>query len=79
MAMSLARPKPLRKCPTTPDIEERATVSTQRERAEKRREEKLAAIEQQVRDGSLVIRKMTAAERAKYPKPATPRRSRRRP
>jgi hypothetical protein len=54
-------------------------MSTQRDRAEKVREEKLAAIEQQVKDGSLVIRKMTAAERAKYPRSATPRRPRRRP
>jgi hypothetical protein len=47
-------------------------MSTQQERAAKARDEKLAAIEQQVKDGSLVIREMTPAERAKYPKLATP-------
>ena len=53
-------------------------MATQQERAAKVRDEKLAAIEQQVRDGSLVIREMTPAERAKYPKPLTPPRPRRR-
>ena len=41
----------------------------------KRREERLKEIEEQVADGSLVIRKMTAAERAKYP--PRPRKSKR--
>jgi hypothetical protein len=36
-------------------------------KAEARRAEKLEAIRQQVADGSLVIRKMTAAERSKFP------------
>jgi len=40
--------------------------STQ-EREQERRREKLAAVEAQVRSGSLVVRKMTAAERARYP------------
>lgn len=53
-------------------------MSTQRERDAKAREEKLAAIEQQVKAGSLVIREMTPAERAKYPKLGAPPRSRRR-
>jgi hypothetical protein len=53
-------------------------MSTQQERAAKEREEKLAAIEEQVRAGLLVIREMTAAERAKYPKLDTPPRPRRR-
>jgi hypothetical protein len=53
-------------------------MATQQERAAKARDEKLAAIEQQVRAGSLVIREMTPAERAKYPKLATPPRTRRR-
>jgi hypothetical protein len=48
------------------------------ERAAKVRDEKLAAIEQLVKDGSLVIRKMTPAERARYPKRDAPARSRRR-
>jgi hypothetical protein len=53
-------------------------MMTQQERAAKARDEKLAAIEQQLRAGSLVIRKMTPAERERYPKPATPRPRRRR-
>jgi hypothetical protein len=53
-------------------------VPTHQERAAKVRDEKLAEIEQKVRDGSLVIRAMTPAERAKYPKVETPLRPRRR-
>ena len=53
-------------------------MSTQQERAAKAREEKLVAIEEQVRAGSLVIRAMTPDERAKYPKRDTPPRPRRR-
>ena len=41
-------------------------------KAEARREEKLELIRKQVKDGSLVIRKMTAAERSAFP-PARPR------
>lgn len=52
-------------------------MSTQRERAEEKRKEKLAAVEQQVQDGSLTIRKMTPEEREKYPKPE-PRQPKRR-
>jgi hypothetical protein len=45
-------------------------VSTQWERQQKAREEKLKNIEEQVADGSLVIRKMTDEERkANPPKP----------
>ena len=47
-------------------------MPTHQDRANKARDEKLAAIEQHVRNGSLVIREMTPAERAKYPKLATP-------
>lgn len=36
-------------------------------RQEKRRKEKLAAVKQQVEEGSLTIRKMTPAERKKFP------------
>jgi hypothetical protein len=36
-------------------------------RQQEKREEKLDHIKQQVADGSLVIRKMTAGERKKYP------------
>lgn len=51
-------------------------MPTQQERAAKAREEKLDAIAQQVRDGSLVIRKLTPAEHARYPKRDSPPRSR---
>ena len=51
-------------------------MKTAQERAEERRREKLAAVEKQVRDGSLVVRKMTAEERARYPpRPARPKRA----
>jgi hypothetical protein len=53
-------------------------MTTQRERAEVIRREKLDAIKQQVKDGSLTIRSMTPEEREKYPKPDRPRRPRRR-
>lgn len=36
-------------------------------RQEKRRQEKLEAVKQQVEEGSLKIRKMTAEERKKFP------------
>jgi hypothetical protein len=54
-------------------------VSTQRERAEEKRKEKLKAVEEQVAEGSLTIRQMTPEERAKYPKrerPPQPKRKR---
>ena len=48
-------------------------------KAEARREEKLELIRQQVKDGSLVIRKMTAKERkANPPRPRPAKRGRRR-
>jgi hypothetical protein len=53
-------------------------MSSQRERAEEQRKQKLEAVQQQVADGSLKIRQMTPEERAKYPKPDRPRPSRRR-
>ncbi len=53
-------------------------MSTQREKAEARRQEKLDAVQEQVDSGSLTIRKMTAEERKKYPKPDQPRKPRRR-
>jgi hypothetical protein len=50
-------------------------MKTARERAQERRREKLATVQKQIRDGSLVVRKMTAEERARYPhRPAPPRR-----
>ena len=52
-------------------------VRTTRERAELKRQEKLASVRQQVESGSLVIRKMTAEERSQYPpRPASPGRRR---
>jgi hypothetical protein len=42
-------------------------MKTTRERAEEKRQEKLADVRQQVENGSLVIRKMTDAERQQYP------------
>jgi hypothetical protein len=54
-------------------------MNPQRDRAEKQRKLKLEAMEQQVADGSLTIRQMTADEREKYPKPDKPRPERKRP
>lgn len=52
-------------------------MKTTQERALERRRQKLAAVEEQIRSGSLVVRKMTAAERARYPpRQAPPRRAR---
>ena len=48
-------------------------MKTARERADERRREKLAAVEKQVREGSLVVRQMTAAERARYEPRPSPR------
>jgi hypothetical protein len=42
-------------------------VKTSRERAEEKRAEKLEQVREQVHSGSLVIRKMTAEERRRYP------------
>jgi hypothetical protein len=50
-------------------------MKTAQERAEERRQQKLAEVQAQIRSGSLVIRQMTAAERARYPPPAPPKRS----
>jgi hypothetical protein len=52
-------------------------MKTTQERALEQRRQKLAAVEEQVRSGSLVVRKMTAAERARYPpRQAPPKRAR---
>jgi hypothetical protein len=52
-------------------------MSTQRERNEDKRREKLQQIEDQVEKGDLTIRQMTPAERAKHPpRPPAPRRKR---
>jgi hypothetical protein len=50
-------------------------VKTARERAEEKRQEKLANVTEMVQRGSLVIRKMTEEERQRYPpRPVAPRR-----
>jgi anti-sigma28 factor (negative regulator of flagellin synthesis) len=52
-------------------------AKTQRERAEEKREEKLALIREQIADGTLTIRQMTPEERKKDPpKPREPKRRR---
>jgi hypothetical protein len=42
-------------------------LTTPRERAEQQREAKLENVREQVKSGTLVIRKMTAEERRRYP------------
>jgi hypothetical protein len=42
-------------------------MKTQHQRDEEKRKEKLELIEQQVKEGTLVIRTMTARERKKFP------------
>jgi anti-sigma28 factor (negative regulator of flagellin synthesis) len=50
-------------------------AKTQRERAEEKREEKLALIREQIEDGTLTIRQMTPEERKKDPpRPRQPKR-----
>ncbi len=53
-----------------------SAATTARERAERKREEKLASIREEVRAGSLVIRQMTDEERDRYSPQAVPRRRR---
>lgn len=50
-------------------------MSTPQERAQEQRRKKLAEVDKQIRDGSLVVRQMTDEERARYaPRPeASPR------
>ncbi len=48
-------------------------MKTARQRAEEKRAEKLERVREQVDSGSLVIRKMTAEERRRYPPVATQR------
>jgi hypothetical protein len=50
-------------------------MKTPQERADERRRQKLAEVQEQIRSGSLVVRKMTAAERARNPpRPPRPKR-----
>ena len=52
-------------------------MTTHSERIEKKRQEKLALIREQLDSGQLTIRQMTPAERAKHPpRQRPPRRSR---
>jgi hypothetical protein len=49
-------------------------MKTTQEREQDRRREKLAAVQDQIRSGSLVVRQMTAAERERYARrPAQPK------
>jgi hypothetical protein len=52
-------------------------MTSQKERNEKRRREKLAAIQDQIEDGTLTVRKMTSEERAAHPPRPKPARRRR--
>jgi len=52
-------------------------MSTTWERAEQRRQEKLDDMQQQIEDGTLTVRKMTAKERAAHPPKPRPERKRR--
>jgi hypothetical protein len=50
-------------------------VKTTQQRQEERRQAKLAEVEKQIRSGSLVVRKMTAAERERnQPRAPKPKR-----
>jgi hypothetical protein len=51
-------------------------MKTQRERAEERRAERLADVQDQIDAGTLVIRRMTTRERADYPPQPRPERGR---
>jgi hypothetical protein len=51
-------------------------MQTQRERAEERRAGKLVAIQEQIDAGTLVVRRMTAKERAEHPPQPRPERGR---
>jgi hypothetical protein len=53
-------------------------MTTPKERAEERRQEKLVALQEQIEDGTLTVRKMTKEERAKHPPRPRPANSRRR-
>lgn len=47
-------------------------MKTTRERAEEKRQAKLDLVQEQLESGSLVIRRMTAEERRRYPPRADP-------
>jgi hypothetical protein len=52
-------------------------MKTAHERQEEKKQEKLAQMKQQVKAGTLVIRKMTPEERAEVPPPRPAKRKRR--
>jgi hypothetical protein len=60
-------PTPVAEPPATEEPPKRRPQATARERAEKKREEKLESVREEVKAGSLVIRQMTDEERARYP------------
>ncbi len=51
-------------------------MKTTRERAEERRQEKLAAVREQIEAGTLTVRRMTVLERAEHPPQPRPERGR---
>jgi hypothetical protein len=53
-------------------------LKTPKQRAEERRQQKLDAIQEQIEDGTLTVRKMTARERAEHPPQERPANRRRR-
>lgn len=53
------------------------TVKTPKERQEEKRKAKLKEMQEQIDSGDLVVRKMTAAERKKFP-PKPPREKKKR-
>ena len=51
-------------------------MKTQKERAEEKRQQKLAEMQEQIREGSLVVRKLTAAELKQHaPRPPREKKS----
>jgi hypothetical protein len=51
-------------------------MKTPGQRAEERRQEKLALVQEQIEAGTLIVRKMTAEERAAHPPRPRPDRGR---
>jgi hypothetical protein len=51
-------------------------MTNQRQRAEERRQQKLAEVQRQIDDGTLIVRKMTAKERVEHPPRPRPERRR---
>jgi hypothetical protein len=54
------------------------SMKTVHERAEEKRQEKFELMKQQIKAGTLVVRKMTDEERAKYPAKPQSEKSKRR-